>query len=231
VGSRWSYDFARNRVLGPPKAARWRDLRSALLMREVYGHRYSGRSTLALFLDTYSGWQSSGGVFEVAERSYAIQVLAWEAGGLGLFASQPVEDPRRADVALPRQPILRLLPRKLDTGHEWRVGRLEADGFVAELEGRVEQVADLDFGKGVVRRGCLQVRYEGTLEGAVALPSGPTPLRDGRYQRLVWYQPDVGIAKDTIAIRGSVTIPDGSATAYLEVIRLQLRNERVRATR
>jgi hypothetical protein len=205
TGERWEYRVSRDHQYTPRDADIDRVFSVGTLLRAVsapVGGAFPLRETLNLQP------QLRDARLETESREGS-----WSRSPAGdLLLARVVSVNRDPPLESVYQPPLRWLPANVEPGARWRVGTLRWDGTEYALEAEALGFEDVEEGTSRWER-CLKVRYAGPISGTTPIHTGPTAIRSGRIEQVVWFARGVGIVRETVTTEGEIDVPPDGATA------------------
>lgn len=212
-GARWEYKIHRDHTYRPAVGKTDRTFRSGTAVLE---------HVRAFEAD-------SGVVYELRERreetprgpglppSSEASTQHWAAAnGLQLRAIQPL-----GGTTVRFDPPLQMLPSRPEVGSRWRVGTFRTQEIAIPLEGEVLGWEDLTD-DAIRYEGCLKVRYSGLASGSIPVATGTAKIGDFRFERIVWWKPDVGPVREVVTADGDIELPEGESARVYEVTTMRL---------
>lgn len=106
------------------------------------------------------------------------------------------------------------VPASVKGGMSWKVGSLELNGLMVEMQGEILGLQTARTPAGAFER-CLKVRYTGSLSGMIELEDGRLPVRDGDMAMTHWFAPRVGLVMAEETVRMDLLTAQGTMTSTL----------------
>lgn len=118
------------------------------------------------------------------------------------------------------------MPADAGVGSRWHVGEMIMGGLRMNLDAEAVALEDVTTPAGSFR-GCLVVRYTGTVGGQLPGAEGSVPIRSGSLQAQEWFAPGVGSVKYVSTTSFGLVRPDGATLRTDESVTRLLQSFRV----
>ena len=116
-------------------------------------------------------------------------------------------------LSLHQNPLI-YVPASVKGGMSWKVGTLELNGLMVEMQGKILGLQAARTPVGAFER-CLKVRYTGALSGMIELDDGRLPVRNGQMDMTHWFATGVGLVMAEETVRMDLLTAQGTMTSTL----------------